>query len=73
MKINIWRYWHVQKINKWGKNQIGAYEVFVKNFDKLKKLIKKFITIYLLKLIVYPLLKDTQAFTNGLLYLILTF
>ena len=28
---------HVQKINKWGKNQIGAYEVFVKNFDKNKK------------------------------------
>ena len=27
---------HVQKINKWRKNQIGAYEVFVKNFDQLK-------------------------------------
>lgn len=27
---------HVQKINKWDKNKIGAYEVFVKNFDQLK-------------------------------------
>ena len=28
---------HTQKINKWDKNQIGAYEVFVKNFDQLRE------------------------------------
>ena len=28
---------HVQKINKWGKDQFGAYEVFVKNFEQLKE------------------------------------
>ena len=26
-----------KKINKWEKNQIGAYEVFVENFEQLKE------------------------------------
>lgn len=29
---------HVQRINKWTKNQIGAYEVFIDDFDKLDEI-----------------------------------
>ena len=28
---------HIQKINKWEKNQIGAYEVFVKDFNQIEE------------------------------------
>ncbi|RUT68186.1 ABC transporter permease [Flavobacterium cupreum] len=28
---------HIQKINKWNPNQVGAFEVFVKDFDKIKE------------------------------------
>ncbi|SFD41878.1 ABC transporter permease [Flavobacterium phragmitis] len=27
---------HIQRINKWNQNQIGAFEVFVKDFDNIK-------------------------------------
>lgn len=27
---------HIQRINKWNENQIGAFEVFVKDFDEIK-------------------------------------
>jgi lipoprotein-releasing system permease protein len=27
---------HIQKINKWNPEQVGAFEVFVKDFDKIK-------------------------------------
>jgi lipoprotein-releasing system permease protein len=27
---------HIQKINKWNEDQIGAFEVFVKDFDEIK-------------------------------------
>jgi len=27
---------HIQRINKWGSDQIGAFEVFVKDFDEIK-------------------------------------
>lgn len=28
---------HIQKINKWKPNQVGAFEVFVNDFDKIKE------------------------------------
>ncbi|WP_348825701.1 ABC transporter permease [Flavobacterium aestuarii] len=28
---------HIQRINKWNSNQIGAFEVFVKDFNKIKE------------------------------------
>lgn len=27
---------HIQKINKWNPNQVGAFEIFVKDFDEIK-------------------------------------
>ncbi|HBK83708.1 MAG TPA: transmembrane permease [Flavobacterium sp.] len=28
---------HIQKINKWNQNQIGAFEVFISNFNQIKE------------------------------------
>ena len=28
---------HIQKINKWGQNQVGAFEVFISNFNQINQ------------------------------------
>jgi lipoprotein-releasing system permease protein len=32
MRHTYWRYTHMQRINKWKADQVGAFEVFVDDF-----------------------------------------
>ena len=56
---------HLQKINKWEKNQIGAYEVFVKDFNQIEETSNEIYNSLPSELNSIPITNNTQVYLIG--------